>query len=374
MAPVKRSKTDVSNAKRLKPDPMLEGVTASIELSSLPVGVKTMLLQLAPLSLSTPADKRHDFQRKVVDMVGEIVVQVQRTMKKDIDAKEEAASERSRARNELLSVVRHAEVSKVEKVSASDALATSLADITKSLVDKKLDWQVAQEDQRVADTKHAADVAVAESLAAGVEAHLVPILAGATDRKDAEAHFQALMPFISSLEIDLSLSSALKTSCTKPCAERSAFDKLVVQELESALRSHLDTLQGAVSSGISGLASRAAAVDATRQEHDTLDEKHQAAHAASVIAQKLADEAGDTLSAAQTAIAKFDAEHADAERELAKTKGEYDNFLVWNVECYTKLKEKTSGRSVDTVIADVSKISEPIQEDPVMPSSGVIGA
>jgi len=373
MALVKRSMTHVSNAKRLKSDPMLKGVTDSIELSGLPTDVKRMLLKLAPLSFATPSDERHNFQAQVVDMVGETVVQVQRTMKTDVDAKEEAASERSRARDELLSVVRHAEGSKAEKVSASDALASSLADITKSLVDKKLDWQVAQEDQRVADTKHAADVAAAESLAAGVEAHLVPILAGAMDRKDADGHFQALMPFISLLEIDLSLSSALKTSCTKSCGERSAFDRLVVQELESAFRSKLDTLQGTVSSGVPALTSRAAAVGIIGKEYEAWQEKQRTAAAALSAAQQHVAEASRTLSSAQDAVTKFDVEHADAERELAKTKGEYDNFLSWNVECYTKLKDKTSCRSVDTVTAEVSKISEPTQEDPVIPSC-VVGA
>uniref|UniRef100_A0A6T9E831 Uncharacterized protein n=1 Tax=Noctiluca scintillans TaxID=2966 RepID=A0A6T9E831_NOCSC len=366
MAPVKRSKTDVSNAKRLKPDPMLEGVTASIELSSLPVGVKTMLLQLAPLSLSTPADKRHDFQRKVVDMVGEIVVQVQRTLRQDIDAKEEAASERSRAREELLSVVPHAEVSKAEKVSASEAMAGSLKEIAKSLTDKGVELRGAQKEQRAGDAKHTADLAAAESFSQSLDAHLGPIVEGYGVKKEAEGNLKALMPLIRHLKLDSSLSSALKMSCTKPCDERSAFDKLVVQELESALRSHLDTLQGAVSSGISGLASRAAAVDATRQEHDTLDEKHQAAHAASVIAQKLADEAGDTLSVAQKAITKFDVEHADAERELAKTKGEYDNFLVWNVECYTMLKDKVSRICESAETSEVSMIARPTREPPVV--------
>jgi len=366
MAPVKRSKTDVSNAKRLKSDPMLKGVTDSIELSGLPADVKRMLLKLAPLSFATPVDERHDFQTKVVDMVGEIVVQVQNKMRQDIDAKEEAASERSRAREELLSAVRHAEVAKAEKVSASEAMACSLKEIAKSFTDKGVELRGAHKEQRAADAKHTADVAAAESFSKSLDAHLGPIVEGHGVKKEAEGNLKALMHLIRPLKLDSSLNSALKTSCTKPCSERSAFDQLVVQELESALRSHFDKLQGTVSSGISGLASRAAAVDAIRQEHDTLDEKHQAAHAASVTAQKLADEAGNTLSSAQDAVTKFDVERADAERELAETRAEYENFLVWNVECYSMLKDKTSCRSVDTVTTEVSKISEPIQELPVV--------
>merc|ERR1712136_583412 len=322
------------------------GVTDSIELSGLPADVKRMLLKLAPLSFATPVDERHDFQTKVVDMVGEIVVQVQNKMRQDIDAKEEAASERSRAREELLSAVRHAEVAKAEKVSASEAMACSLKEIAKSFTDKGVEMRGAQEEQRTADDKHAADVAAAESFSKSLDAHLGPIVEGHGVKKEAEGNLKALMHLIRPLKLDSSLNSALKTSCTKPCSERSAFDQLVVQELESALRSHLDTLQGTVSSGISGLASRA--------------------HAASVTAQKLADEAGNTLSSAQDAVTKFDVERADAERELAETRAEYENFLVWNVECYSMLKDKTSCRSVDTVTTEVSKISEPIQELPVV--------
>jgi len=362
MAPVKRSKTDVSNAKRLKSDPMLKGVTDSIELSGLPADVKRMLLKLAPLSFATPVDERHDFQTKVVDMVGEIVVQVQNKMRQDIDAKEEAASERSRAREELLSVVRHAEVAKAEKVSASEDLASSLGEITKCLVDKRLDWQVAKDDQRVGDSKHAADVAAAEGVKQVVDAHLVPIVVGGLDQNDAEGHFQALMPLIVSLKLDSSLNSALETTCTKPGFDRSSFDKLVIQELESALFAHLDTLQGVVSSGIPALTSRAAAVEVTSKEHDAWQYKQDTAAAALSVAQQVVHEACNTLTSAQEAVTQFDVEHADAVRELTEKKAEYENFLLWNVECYNMLKDKVSRRCSETVTVEASKLSDPTDE------------
>jgi hypothetical protein len=371
MAPVKRSKTDVSNAKRLKPEPMLKGVTTAIDLSSLPVDVKRMFQKLAPLSFATPAAERHDFQAKVVDMVGEIVVQLQTTMRQDIDAKDEAATERSLARDELLSVVSRAEASKAEKESASEALASSSAEVAKSLEDKEAELRHAQEEQRVGDAKHAADVTAAESFAQSLGSHLRPILNGHGAKKELELNLKTLMPLIRPLKLDSSLSCALKTSYTKPLAERSSFDTLVVQELESALQRHLEHLQGIVTSGTAGLASCAATVDAICKDRDTLDEQHQAAHTASVMSSKIAEEAREKLASAQDAVTVFDAEHADAERALAEKKAEYENFVVWNVECYNMLKDKVSGRPVETVTAAVSKISEAAPEVPVISSDAV---
>jgi len=105
------------------------------------------------------------------------------------------------------------------------------------------------------------------------DTHLETIVTGGGEVVDAEGHLQALLPLVHSLNLDSSLTSALESSCTKPDSERSTFDKLVLQELETALRSRLDTLHGIVSAGIPGLTSRAATVEGIGRELDAWQEK-----------------------------------------------------------------------------------------------------
>jgi len=91
-------------------------------------------------------------------------------------------------------------------------------------------------------------------------------------------------------------------------------------------------------------------------------------------AQQAVCEASKTLASAQEAVSTFDAEHAEAERALAEKKAECENFLLWNVECYSMLRDKTrvSRGSDATVTVEVSKAEA--TEDGALASPAVIGA
>merc|ERR1712136_225794 len=185
-------------------------------------------------------------------------------------------------------------------------------------MDKRMEWELSKVEERHGAEKTAADIKEAESLAAALTAHLEPLVEGTREKPDAAEHLGALMPFIDRLNLDLSLSRALGTSCTKKFSERKQFDGMVVSELEAALRKNLAELKSVVESGCARTSQRAALVSALGREHITT----------------------------QRAV--------------------LDAFLKWNVACYVVLRDRTTQRSPACLSAKVesSPMEDSIFQDP----------
>lgn len=368
MAPTKRLHTDKEPiAKRLKPDPLLQGITSSIEMStSLPSRTKRLLLKLAPISFMTPADERHALQMSVVQMVGEVIEEVQRVISEELDSRTKSASEVLRARAVLEAAVAESAASKFERDKSVEASKASITHITKTLMDKRMEWELSKVEERHGAEKTAADIKEAESLAAALTAHLEPLVEGTREKPDAAEHLGALMPFIDRLNLDLSLSRALDTSCTKKFSERKQFDGMVVSELEAALRKNLAELKSVVESGCARTSQRAALVSALGREHETWRERQRLAAAEVQQAQRAVHDVDEIMAAAQGAVTKFDAEHAEAMEHITTQRAVLDAFLKWNVACYVVLRDRTTQRSPACLSAKVesSPMEDSIFQDP----------
>jgi len=346
MAPSKRARDETAAvSKRSKPDPMLEGISSAVMMSDLPTATKEMLLKLVPLSFSTPKDQRHEMQAMVVKMVGEILEELQRSTSKHLASKIEASLDVDRARDDLESVVARARESKSQHETSTDACMVTLADITQELVNKRGAMAHAREMERVSCGLHVSATSRADATAAALQAHLDLILGGECEKTDAEAHLQALMPFIEPLHLDSSLCSALHSSCTKKSAERGSFDVIVLQAVENALLSHLAALRDALPKSSVAAVEGAEVARAACVTYEEWREKQRWAADAYSSAQKELRHASDAVSSATEAVAACESEQTAAKQELDQVKAELDSFNSWNMECFRMLRDRLSKKA-----------------------------
>jgi len=115
--------------------------------------------------------------------------------------------------------------------------------------------------------------------------------------------WKQLEPFVKQLEIEISLLSALPSTCGKPKEQRGSFDMLVLQELDRAFTSKIAELSAAVEKDSPAVAELEAALNAAEKECEASKERQ--------------TQVGEELSAARK-------EHSDCEEALRKATAEVD--------------------------------------------------
>merc|ERR1712060_437955 len=174
----------------------------------------------------------------------------------------------------------------------------------------------------------------------------------------------ALVPLAKKLAFDESLITALPTSCMKKPSDRSGFDVMVVNQLEADLNNRVAALTEALSNGAPASAERAASVVAMQKVLDEATDDHQRAAADLSTTQTAHCEAASALKIAETTSAEFLSEYARLIRVRDEKVFEMDNFMNYNMLCFTTPRDKIMEK-VKSIVedAEMQETVEPIVED-----------
>lgn len=287
-------------------DPRLDAVVEALIAAELPEECRAMLLAMVPGSLGVPTAQRGDLQGMAVEMIGDTVGVRQATLERACADEAAKLSDVEASRTSVDAALAATLAVAAERASEVESQKAVLASTSSAMLAAKQALSAAQEAQRSGD---AALVEVAElrkALEIALQQHFEPLKTGNWQTGQSKLHIDVIIPIMKRIMLDESLATALPSSCTKLPAERGAFDKMVLEQLESSMQAKIIVLAQEHDEAGPASAERAAAVAAAERDFSAAKEQQQGAAA------KLAA-ANDALRNQQAVV-----EHATAAVEASK--------------------------------------------------------
>jgi hypothetical protein len=340
---VKRSEEGTAPPqKKTKVDPKIASVKQTIESADLPEPCKAMLLAMIPHSLDVHQNLRCEAQSRAVDMIGEVYDAIELKLKNVAESESAKVTEIEASKDTMEAALAEAETRHSATTATVESCKAALAQCFSTANERKLALAAAEESERTGNAPGFIAEEEHRGLQSALDEHLKVLKEGSWETGSAKRHLDALLPLATKLT-DESLVTALPSTCIKPPAERSTFDNMVIDQLESSLMSRLTQLSSSVEAEKPAKAQRAAEV-ATAQhllkEAENAQQKASDDTASALSAQK---DALAVLELARTDVVAFKptlrkakeaADEAQAELELF-----HDNCRVG---CFDSLKTKVS--------------------------------
>jgi len=301
MAPRGNKRTTAAAAspkKKSRVDPKFAGIVATLSQvnDSLSENCREMLVAMASPCLTTFKSDRHDLQKAGVEMIEETLLQHKNKLIEAKDSAQAKLTELEGSKAALVQALDEAKVSleakktcflsahnvREEAKTAVKAAESALADAKKAQAEGDAKFDSLEKEKVALEAAHS------EHFKAPMEASEGP-------------HHQFLKPFIATLGLEDSLTSALPSSCEKAKEQRGGFDDLVLAELGKALERKISILAASIveeESGVSGRKDAIAAAEAGLEaklaaERSALTEMESAAsaqHEAEGTLKKASDE------------------------------------------------------------------------------------
>lgn len=328
--------------KKIKVDPKIVNVQQTLESADLPAPCKAMLLAMIPHSLCVPQNLRSEPQSRAVEMVGEVYDAIELKLKNTAEAENAKVLEIEASKGTMDAATTEAETRHSASSATVDSCKAVLAECFSTANERKLALVASQESERTGNLPGFAAEEEHQVLKAALEEHLKVLKEGSFETGSAKRHLDALLPLATKLT-DESLVTALPSTCIKPPAERSTFDNMVIDQLESSLVSRLTQLSSEIEAEKPAKSQRAAEV-ATAQ---------QMLKDAEIAQQKSSDDTASALTAQKDSLAVLELAKADAaafKPTLRKAKeaaeeaqAEFELFHDnCRVSCFDSLKMKVS--------------------------------
>lgn len=325
-------------AKRVKTDPMVDGVMEAIDnADGLNDSCKTMLKLACPLAFSVPSDERNEIQHDVVEMIGEIIKNSQTSLQTSIDhelAKVAAANEQQ---DKLIQALKmHEEELRI----ATSRVETLQREMDAAIADtKSAEASLAEGTQLQASGDKQYELLKSERL------RLQAMISRFIKRENVDCDVN-LDLFAKSLNLDESLTIALPKACAKELDVRTAFDSMVVDEFQTILDSQIADLSKQIDDETPHVESRARVVEENSQIVSTktrLQQLKSAEHAAAVNTQKKCDTA---VQSSQEAILHGEISGEKATKACEFVKARLDKFQEWPLQCFEVLRDRPSKANI----------------------------
>lgn len=328
--------------KKAKVDPKVASVKQTIEKADLPEPCKAMLVAMLPHSLCVTQDLRSEQQARAVDMVGEVFDSIELKLKNTADGESAKVVEIEASKDPVEAALIEAETRHSATTATVESCKTTLAQCFGTANERKIAMAAEEESERAGNAPGLVLEAEHGELQRALQEHLKVLKEGSWETGSAKRHLDALLPLAVKLT-DESLVTALPSTCIKPPADRSTFDNMVIEQLESSLTSRLTQLTTDMETAKPAKAQRAEGVEKARQ---MLKEAEDAQHKASdetTLALAAQKDVIAVLEIARKDVATFkptlrkakeSADEAQAELELF-----HDNCRVG---CFDFLKMKSS--------------------------------
>jgi chromosome segregation ATPase len=290
-----------SPKKRSRLNPVFAGIISTLQgADDLSENCREMLIAMASPCLSTLKSERHSVQLLGVTMIEEKLQDHKKKLIEAVAAAQTQLTELEASKGTLLQTLEEAKAAFEEKKTAFLAVHTAREEAKESVKVAEKALAEAKDTQKKGD----ANYTQLEKSRAAIEAAYKDHFKAPMEANEGP-HHSNLKPFIQTLGLEDSLTSALPSSCTKPKDQRGSFDEVVITELGKAMEGKIASLTKSAEEELAGVDERKSAVTAAEA---VLESKIQ-------IEKKAAEE----LEAASTA------QH-EAEAAVSKASEEWTTF------------------------------------------------
>jgi len=273
-------------------------VTKVLQDSELPKSVVSLLKGMAGKSLSVVKDTRHAHQSAVVAMIAEALDEIHASKKASVaqaQTKSASTTQEKASRIEAMDKATAALAASVAVETDKEAAAEACAAAT---VEKKGALKTAQKAQQAGD----ADLVELDKQKELLQfSQLSQIL----KLRSSKAVVSSLLKSAKTYGFDRGLTDALPKACTTEPANRTDFDRMVIEKVEAALAKADSDLQAQLDAQAPGRAERAAAVEAAKH---SLQEAHAAEKTATTAveaAEAAVGEAKKAMGVAKKSVSSY---------------------------------------------------------------------
>jgi chromosome segregation ATPase len=298
-------------------------IANAIGQANIPEEAKTLFFDVLPLSLGEYADKRHAYQERVVDAVGNVLKDMESGLIQDVSS---AQSELDAAERKKASL----DVSVIETAKNLDAKTLEGQALKRHLASEAIAFRHAKEvlqETDLARQRDAAEAQVAQAKRKEFSTMLEQLeflTEASPEEPDAQAKNAALLALVKKHAFEDSMLIALPSALRKPKETRGQFDKLTIDglhleltkriaEQDSIIMTHaptdakhiasVETAQGALNEAITKLRASAKTFQAA---HDELMAATTAEHDAKKAVRDLANTSKRLNKALSSAAAELE--------------------------------------------------------------------
>lgn len=283
-------------------DPLADKVeliskTISDPECALPDSLREMLLLAIPHTLPVPSLERHDYQAKVIGMMGQVLSdyvahweEQVTSSKADIVPNAQRAEETMKDVEDSASKIgrQEEEVTKCKEtvqnhLEALEAAEDALKDASKEVADFEgnLQMTITQKDQ----------------CSSIYNEYFIKLKTGGVDAKEVASLLKEVQPMLKKLSTESSLLSAIAPAFKKSPADRGTFDVMAIEGAEGVFTKHMGELQEQIDQA-----------DATKAEKVS---KETASQEALKVAMETKTASENALKAAEVELASLEAKHVE---------------------------------------------------------------
>lgn len=340
--------------------------SALLEAEGLPENVREMLAGSLPSSLSLYKADRHNFQHRVVAMVGEALSAIGTSISKSIaEAEAEVASAdtdkaaleaKVQADEKILGDKKAIVVAKKEAYEASTA---AKKDASAALKEVEKEEKIGNKELEDATGKKEE----LETFRSSTHKEM-------TENVATKQGLKALTSLAKIFTYDNELVKALTSAFGKAPDARGTFDKLVVTQFEEQMEKTLAGLNATLAQGEPGKQERAAKVAAAKSTLEVNEAADQACSQALADARQAESEAQKELDSATKALAAFT---PGLEKTMARRDGLKAGLAEFSENALANFKELES-RAVPPPEPEEPAVVAPADGEPVPAAEGVPAA
>lgn len=331
----------VSPTKRAKEDPVaskIRHIVEAITTAELPERTREMLVGCLPESLAVEMDCRHAHQQQIVEMVGETLNGIQKSIEKgiqELDAKVASADRERENREAALKKQTEGrdQIAKTVNLKKGDVARDHLAFRE---AEKSLAQAVAA--QTSGDEELEETAVQKNDLEAAMRDYYYPLKEGAANKK----LLNTLMTACKKFNFESSLLAAVSTALGQNADSRGSFDALTLTRFEDALTEKKNTLEKILLDGEPAKAQRAAAVSQAEGVRASASAARATTAKALFEAQSQEKSSEASVEEASTAVENFvpelEALQSHREAEILRL----GNFREEPLAAFQELKERST--------------------------------
>lgn len=353
--------------KKAKVDPKVASVKQTIESADVPESCKAMYVAMVPHSLCVPKDLRSEPQSRAVEMIREVYDAIE-TKLKDIAQKESAkVAEIEASKGGIDAAFSDAESKHSVTTATVESRKIALAKCFSTMQERKLALAAAQEAERTGNVAGLVVEQEHQGLKCALDEHLKVLKEEPCEADAAQHHLDVLLPLATKMTEE-SLVTALPGSCLRPLADRSTFDNMVLDQLQTILTEKLTQLNASIEAEKPAKALRAAEVVSAQQSLKEAEDAMQPESDATIAALSAHKETLSVLQTAKSAVAAFKPQLKNAKEAADEAQAEVDLFQQNNRQHFSSLVEQTTKveeaipttTSDETIGAQTAKVEEVI--------------
>jgi len=308
--------------------------------SGLPRYCLDMLRAAGPAALGTPTGMRHTCQITIVDMVGEVLVGIEADLEAPVVSAELVTDGFTAEKASLEAMQSVAESALAEKKEAAAAAKLKVEEDKAAVGHAQEAVDEATAVQRQAEKDFSALRGTKQDFESAMTDSFAPLRDGTVEALGSDSQpISLLLQLCRAIGLDESLIKAFPVAASKSRDSRSAFDGMVLKQVEDEFRQHIATLEKKLEVGIPDADEHEAAVIRVRLGLDAAKEQHVASGSALAVANTEAHKAEEALEDAKRAMQEFIVAQRTAESEREATRSRLDEFRQGPLAVFREMRD-----------------------------------